>query len=262
MAVKLSTFSTRGATSRNFSFPRKFLANKQDRYGERTAFVYILRMTTHQKDCRQAGRRLDRIIQREYKRFFCPIRRQYSESFLDWSGKTLSPWAPCSRSNFYMPIFPSTVLCYFLPAFSRFPSPTNCPWVSVDVGVVNTRKMPVVQRTCTARGKQNHYANICRSNPQEKKGYCPQQNKTCCPSVARATCIPNLSTEPCMLKRHWHFCQVTPVFEPKEDPSTGPSPAQRPLPRSNSCHSASIQVDPDSILSHAIRANFQSLLRV
>ena len=78
-------------------------------------------------------------------------------------------------------------------------------------------------------------------------------------SVARAIRIPNLSTEPRTLKRHEHFCQVTPVFEPKEDP--GPSPAQRPLPPSNSSHSASVQVDPDSILPQAIRANFQSLLR-
>jgi len=80
-------------------------------------------------------------------------------------------------------------------------------------------------------------------------------------SVGRAIRIPNLSTKPRTLKRHEHFCQVTPVFEPKEDPSTGPSPAKRPLPPSNSSHSASVQVDPDSILPQAIRANFQSLLR-
>ena len=80
------------------------------------------------------------------------------------------------------------------------------------------------------------------------------------PSVARAIRIPNLSTEPCTLKSHQHFCQVTPVFEPKEDPSTGPSPKHL-LPPSNSSHSASVQVDPDSIIPQAIRANFQSLLR-
>ena len=80
-------------------------------------------------------------------------------------------------------------------------------------------------------------------------------------SVARAIRIPNLSTEPRTLKRHEHFCQVTPVFEPKEDPSAGPSTAKRPLPPSNFSHSASVQVDPDSILPHEIRANFQSLLR-
>ncbi len=41
----------------------------------------------------EAGRRLGRIIQRDYKRFFCPIRRQYSESFFFFLGKTLSPGA-------------------------------------------------------------------------------------------------------------------------------------------------------------------------
>lgn len=80
-------------------------------------------------------------------------------------------------------------------------------------------------------------------------------------SVAWAIRRPNLSTEPRTLKRHEHFCQVTPVFEPKEDPSSGLSPAQRPLPLSNSNHSTSVQVDPDSILPQAIRANFQPLLR-
>ena len=80
-------------------------------------------------------------------------------------------------------------------------------------------------------------------------------------SVARAIRITNLSTELRTFKSHELFCQVTPVFEPKENPSTGPSPAQRPLPPSNSSHSASVQVDPDRILPQAIRANFQSLLR-
>ena len=55
-----------------------------------------------------------------------------------------------------------------------------------------------------------------------------------------------------MLKRHEHFCQVTPVFDPTEAPPTGLPPAQRPLPSSNASHSASIQVDPDRIVPQAV----------
>ena len=80
-------------------------------------------------------------------------------------------------------------------------------------------------------------------------------------SVARAIRIPNLSTEPCTLKRHEHFCQVIPVFEPKEVPLPGPPPAQLTLPPSNARYSAPVQVDPDRILPQAVRANFQALLR-
>ena len=79
-------------------------------------------------------------------------------------------------------------------------------------------------------------------------------------SVVRAIRIPNLSTEPRTLKRHKHFCQVTPVFEPKEEPPTSQPPTQHPLPPSHASHSASVQVDPDRILPEAVRANFQSLL--
>ena len=76
----------------------------------------------------------------------------------------------------------------------------------------------------------------------------------------RAIQIPNLSTEPRTLKRHEHFCQVTPVFEPKEESPTSQSPTQRPLPPSHASHSASVHVDPGRILPEAVRANFQSLL--
>ena len=79
-------------------------------------------------------------------------------------------------------------------------------------------------------------------------------------SVVRAIQIPNLSTEPRTLKRHEHFCQVTPVFEPKEESPTSQSPTQRPLPPSHASHSASVHVDPGRILPEAVRANFQSLL--
>jgi len=80
------------------------------------------------------------------------------------------------------------------------------------------------------------------------------------PVLARAIRIPNLSTEPRTLKCHEHFCQVTPVFEPKEESPTSQSPTQRPLPPSHASHSASVQVDPDRILPEAVRANFQSPL--
>ena len=79
-------------------------------------------------------------------------------------------------------------------------------------------------------------------------------------SVVRAIRIPNLSTEPRTLKRHEHFCKVTAVFEPKEEPPTSQPPTQHPLPPSHASHSASVQVDPDRILPEAVRANFQSLL--
>ena len=79
-------------------------------------------------------------------------------------------------------------------------------------------------------------------------------------SVARAIRIPNLSTEPLTLKRHEHFCQAIPVFEPTEVPATGLSPSQQMLPPPSTSHSASVQVDPDSILPQTVRAKFQSLL--
>ena len=77
-------------------------------------------------------------------------------------------------------------------------------------------------------------------------------------SVVRGIRIPNLSTEHLTLKHHEHFCQVTPVFEPKEEPPTSPSPTQRLLPRSHASLFVSVHVDPDSILPEAVRANFQS----
>ena len=44
-------------------------------------------------------------------------------------------------------------------------------------GRKHTQKCPAFGATCTACGKRNHYANVCRSKPQEKKGYRPQQDK-------------------------------------------------------------------------------------
>ena len=73
--------------------------------------------------------------------------------------------------------------------------------------------------------------------------------------------IPNLSTEPRTLERHKHFCQVTPVFEPKEELPASPSPTQRLLPPSHASPSAPVQVEPDYTLPVAVRAKFQSLVR-
>ena len=63
-------------------------------------------------------------------------------------------------------------------------------------------------------------------------------------SVVQAIRMPNLSTEPRTLKRHEHFCRVTPVFEPKEESPTSQPPTQRLLPPSHASHSASVQVLP------------------
>ena len=38
---------------------------------------------------------------------------------------------------------------------------------------------------CPAFGATHHYANVCRSNPQGKKGYRPQQDKTRYPKDPR-----------------------------------------------------------------------------
>ena len=44
-------------------------------------------------------------------------------------------------------------------------------------GRKHTQKCPAFGAVCTACGKRNHYANVCRSKPQETKGYRPQQDK-------------------------------------------------------------------------------------
>ena len=45
-------------------------------------------------------------------------------------------------------------------------------------GSKHTQKCLAFGAICTACRKRNHYANVCRSKPQEKKGYRPQQEKT------------------------------------------------------------------------------------
>ena len=52
-------------------------------------------------------------------------------------------------------------------------------------GRKHTQKCPALGAVCTACGKRNHYANVCRSKPQETKGYRPQQDKTRYPNGPR-----------------------------------------------------------------------------
>ena len=53
------------------------------------------------------------------------------------------------------------------------PTPKPCG----RCGRKHTQKCPAFGATCTACGKRNHYANVCKSNPQEKKGFRPQQTR-------------------------------------------------------------------------------------
>jgi len=44
-------------------------------------------------------------------------------------------------------------------------------------GRKHAKKCPAFGATCTACGKRNHYANICRSHPPEQKGFRTRQDK-------------------------------------------------------------------------------------
>ena len=82
------------------------------------------------------------------------------------------------------------------------------------------------------------------------------------PSVARTIRILNLSNQPQSLKRHEHFCQLTPVFEPKADTVTTPSPSERSVQSpTNHMHSALVQLDPNNLLPSDIKAKFVSIHR-
>ena len=52
-------------------------------------------------------------------------------------------------------------------------------------GRKHTQKCPALAAVCTACGERNQYANVCRSKPQETKGYRPQQDKTRYPNGPR-----------------------------------------------------------------------------
>jgi len=136
----------------------------------------------------------------------------------------------------------------------RAPAPSKTVWPGKFVEVRLPDDAP----------RDSEYALEPRTNAPSLHNLKPSQlwpQPSVVSSVARAIHIPNLSNEPRTLKHHEHFCQVIPVFEPKEVPPTGAPPAQLPLPPSNARYSASVQVDPDRILPQVVRANFQSLLK-
>jgi hypothetical protein len=78
-------------------------------------------------------------------------------------------------------------------------------------------------------------------------------------SVARKIRIPNLTSEPKVLKRNEQFCQLQPVFSP-----TNKSPPSQPvLARGQtkpSSHADAVCVDPDNTLTTDMLAKFRSLL--
>ncbi|KAJ8349524.1 hypothetical protein SKAU_G00246540 [Synaphobranchus kaupii] len=80
-------------------------------------------------------------------------------------------------------------------------------------------------------------------------------------SIAGKIRIPNLSAVPRTLKRHEHFCQVTPVFEPKELRSVRPAPCPATPKTNKTDHSSAVQIDPDNLLPQETAVQFRSLLR-
>ena len=82
-------------------------------------------------------------------------------------------------------------------------------------------------------------------------------------SVSRSIRIPYSGSTPKVLKRHEHFCQISPVFEPESDvcpqiPIAHTNP-KAPRDASQQSYSAMVKVDPDNILSPAIKSEFNSL---
>ena len=72
--------------------------------------------------------------------------------------------------------------------------------------------------------------------------------------------IPNMSTEPLVLKRHEHFCQIRQTYTPNVEDipnMSKESPDNRVKPK---LIAPLVQVDPDSILSPNMKANFKRLL--
>ena len=80
-------------------------------------------------------------------------------------------------------------------------------------------------------------------------------------SVARKIRIPYSSTAPLILKRNEHFCQATPVFEPKDESTACSTPKPPAPPPAATNHSTAVTVDPDNLFTQEIKAEFQSLLR-
>lgn len=86
-------------------------------------------------------------------------------------------------------------------------------------------------------------------------------------SIAGKIRIPNLSSEPILLKRNQHFGQISPVFVPSDQvPSLDSGSVVNPPQKSrastslNVKHSADVRNDPDNLLPPDMSAEFRSLL--
>ena len=78
-------------------------------------------------------------------------------------------------------------------------------------------------------------------------------------SVAGKIRVPNLSTEPQLLKKNDHFCQVRAVFAPEPDHNCELSPITKASHHDTS-HSTMVQLDPDNILPTSIKTEFQKMM--
>ena len=82
-------------------------------------------------------------------------------------------------------------------------------------------------------------------------------------SVAGRIRIANLSPAPQPLRRHEHFCQVSPVFEPEvpaaRAASTAVGEAHAKRVPIKSVHASAVRVDPNELLQPGVAAQFRSL---
>ena len=75
--------------------------------------------------------------------------------------------------------------------------------------------------------------------------------------------IPNLSCQPIQLKRHEHFCQVSPVFTPSthEQPQHIADLSKQSINLSPGTNfSSAVRIDPDNLLQPDMQSSFRSLL--
>ncbi len=79
-------------------------------------------------------------------------------------------------------------------------------------------------------------------------------------SVARRIRIPNLTTSAKTVTRNSHFCKVLPVFTPKPCHEHQVYKVE-PVTTLTSLHSASVQVDPDNVMTPSIKSKFLDLLQ-
>ena len=82
-------------------------------------------------------------------------------------------------------------------------------------------------------------------------------------SVAGRIRIPNLSDQPCYLRRNEHFCQINHVFTPPDVPGPPLAPRAASIPKpipDNHLFSSSVKVDPANLLPSDIRRQFHEAL--